>query len=150
MAEFTWEARGRTGEVRRGTMEADNEEVVNQRLRQQQLAPVKVQKRRRCTELSLGSGVATKDLVTFTRLFATMIDAGLPLVQCLDILSGQQPNKKFGAVLKDVQNAVEGGSSFSDALKRHPKVFDELFVNLVAAGETGGILDSIMNRLSVY
>jgi type IV pilus assembly protein PilC len=150
MAEFTWEARGRTGEVRRGTMEADNEEAVNQRLRQQQLAPVKVQKRRRWMEMSFGSGVQTRDLVTFTRLFATMIDAGLPLVQCLDILSTQQPNKRFGAVLKDVQNAVEGGSSFSEALKRHPKVFDDLFTNLVAAGETGGILDGIMTRLSVY
>jgi type IV pilus assembly protein PilC len=150
MTEFTWEARGRTGEVKRGTMEADNEEVVNQRLRQQQLAPVRVTKKRRWMEFSFGSGVGTRDLVTFTRLFATMIDAGLPLVQCLDILSGQQPNKRFGAVLKDVQNAVEGGSSFSEGLKRHPKVFDELFTNLVAAGETGGILDSIMTRLSIY
>jgi type IV pilus assembly protein PilC len=150
MTEFTWEARGRTGEVKRGTMEADNEEVVNQRLRQQQLAPVRVTKKRRWAEFSFGSGVGTRDLVTFTRLFATMIDAGLPLVQCLDILSGQQTNKRFGAVLKDVQNAVEGGSSFSEGLKRHPKVFDELFTNLVAAGETGGILDSIMTRLSVY
>ena len=150
MAEFTWEARGRTGEVRRGTMEADNEEAVNQRLRQQQLAPVKVAKRRKWLEFNFGSGVNTRDLVTFTRLFATMIDAGLPLVQCLDILSSQQPNKRFGAVLKDVQNSVEGGSSFSEALKRHPKVFDDLFTNLVAAGETGGILDSIMTRLSVY
>ena len=150
MAEFTWEARGRTGEVRRGVMEADNEEAVNQRLRQQQLAPVKVQKKRKLIEFSFGSGVATRDLVTFTRLFATMIDAGLPLVQCLDILSSQQTNKNFGAVLKDVKNAVEGGSSFSDSLRRHPKVFDELFVNLVQAGETGGILDSIMTRLSVY
>jgi len=150
MAEFTWEARGRTGELRRGTMEADNEDAVNQRLRQQQLAPVRVQKKRRLAELSFGSGVATKDLVTFTRLFATMIDAGLPLVQCLEILSGQQTNKKFGTILKDVKSSVEGGSSFSEALRRHPKVFDELFVNLVAAGETGGILDSIMVRLSVY
>jgi type IV pilus assembly protein PilC len=150
MAEFTWEARGRTGEVKRGVMEADNEEAVNQRLRQQQLAPMRVAKRRRLSDLSFGSGVQTRDLVTFTRLFATMIDAGLPLVQCLDILSGQQPNKRFGAVLKEVQNSVEGGASFSEALRRHPKVFDELFVNLVAAGETGGILDSIMTRLSVY
>jgi type IV pilus assembly protein PilC len=131
-------------------MEADNEDAVNQRLRQQQLAPVRVQKKRRLADISFGSGVATKDLVTFTRLFATMIDAGLPLVQCLDILSGQQTNKRFGAVLKDVKLSVEGGSSFSEALRRHPKVFDELFVNLVAAGETGGILDSIMVRLSVY
>jgi type IV pilus assembly protein PilC len=150
MAEFTWEARGRTGEVRRGVMEADNEEVVNQRLRQQQLAPVRVAKKRKLSDFTFGSGVQTRDLVTFTRLFATMIDAGLPLVQCLDILSGQQTNKRFGTTLKDVQNSVEGGASFSEALKRHPKVFDELFVNLVAAGETGGILDSIMTRLSVY
>jgi type IV pilus assembly protein PilC len=150
MAEFTWEARGRTGELRRGTMEADNEDAVNQRLRQQQLAPVRVQKKRKFADISFGSGVATKDLVTFTRLFATMIDAGLPLVQCLDILSSQQTNKRFGVVLKDVKASVEGGSSFSEALRRHPKVFDELFVNLVAAGETGGILDSILVRLSVY
>ncbi|HEX6275567.1 MAG TPA: type II secretion system F family protein [Polyangiaceae bacterium] len=150
MAEFTWEARGRTGELRRGTMEADSEDAVNQRLRQQQLAPMRVQKKRRIADISFGSGVATKDLVTFTRLFATMIDAGLPLVQCLDILSGQQSNKRFGTVLKDVKASVEGGASFSEALRRHPKVFDELFVNLVAAGETGGILDSIMVRLSVY
>jgi type IV pilus assembly protein PilC len=150
MAEFTWEARGRTGELRRGTMEADNEDAVNQRLRQQQLAPVRVQKKRRLAEFQFGSGVGTKDLVTFTRLFATMIDAGLPLVQCLEILSGQQTNKRFGAILKDVKSSVEGGASFSESLRRHPRVFDELFVNLVAAGETGGILDSIMVRLSVY
>ena len=150
MAEFTWEARGRTGEVRRGTMEAENEEVVNQRLRQQQLNPVKVQARKRWSEISFGSGVNTRDLVTFTRLFATMIDAGLPLVQCLEILSSQQSNKHFAQVLRDVKASVEGGTSFSEALRRHPKVFDELFVNLVQAGETGGILDSIMVRLSVY
>src|SRR6478736_8173632 len=151
MAEFTWEARGRTGEVRKGVMEAENEEAVNNRLRQQQLAPVRVKKKSRLSDIKFGSPkVNTKDLVTFTRLFATMIDAGLPLVQCLDILSSQQTNKKFGAVLKEVQNSVEGGASFSEALRRHPKVFDELFVNLVAAGETGGILDSIMTRLSVY
>src|SRR5262245_20334600 len=150
MAEFTWEARGRTGELRRGTMEADNEDAVNQRLRQQQLAPVRVQKRRRLAEFSIGSGVATKDLVTFSRLFATMIDAGLPLVQCLEILSNQQSNKTFAAVLRDIKNSVEQGASFSDALRRHPKVFDALFVNLVQAGEVGGILDTIMNRLSIY
>jgi type IV pilus assembly protein PilC len=150
MAEFTWEARARSGEVRKGVMEAENEDTVNQRLRQQQLNPVKVQKQRKLTQISFGSGVAIKDLVTFTRLFATMIDAGLPLVQCLEILASQQPNKNFGKILKDVKTAVEQGSTFSDALARHPKVFDDLFVNLVHAGETGGILDSIMQRLSIY
>lgn len=150
MAEFAWEARARTGEVRKGVMEADNEDAVNQRLRQQQLSPVKVKKKAKELSLTLGSGVNTKDLVTFTRLFATMIDAGLPLVQCLDILSGQQTNKIFAGVLRDVKNSVEQGASFSDALRKHPKVFDELFVNLVHAGEVGGILDTIMQRLSIY
>lgn len=150
MAEFAWEARARTGELRKGVMEAENEAAVNARLRQQQLNPVRVKKRLQLLQLQLGSGVTTKDLVTFTRLFATMIDAGLPLVQCLDILAGQQTNKSFAVVLKDIKNSVEQGSSFSDALRRHPKVFDELFVNLVQAGEVGGILDTIMNRLGIY
>src|SRR6478735_4684785 len=151
MAEFTWEARGRTGEVRKGVMEAENEEAVNNRLRQQQLAPVRVKKKSRLSEIKFGSPkVSTKDLVTFTRLFATMIDAGLPLVQCLEILGSQQTNAAFGGILKDVRGAVEQGATFSEALKRHPKVFDELFTNLVHAGEVGGILDGIMSRLSVY
>ena len=151
MAEFTWEARGRTGEVRKGVMEAENEEAVNNRLRQQQLAPVRVKKKSRLSELKFGSPkVNTKDLVTFTRLFATMIDAGLPLVQCLEILGSQQTNPAFGGILKDVRGAVEQGATFSEALKRHPKVFDDLFTNLVHAGEVGGILDGIMSRLSIY
>ena len=145
MAEFTWEARARSGELRKGVMEAENEDAVNNRLRQQQLNPVKVKKKGAAFSLSFGSGVATKDLVTFTRLFATMIDAGLPLIQCLDILSSQQTNKIFGAVLKDIKGNVEQGATFSEALKRH-----DLFTNLVHAGEVGGILDSIMSRLSVY
>lgn len=150
MAEFAWEARARTGELRKGVMEADDEAAVNARLRQQQLSPVKVKKKAKEFRIQLGSGVGTKDLVTFTRLFATMIDAGLPLVQCLDILASQQQNKVFAGVLKDVKNSVEQGASFSDALRKHPKVFDELFVNLVHAGEVGGILDTIMSRLSIY
>jgi type IV pilus assembly protein PilC len=149
MAEFVWEARARNGELRKGMMEAEHEEAAHARLRQQQLTPVRVRKKTKL-EFKLGSGVTTKDLVTFTRLFATMIDAGLPLVQCLEILSNQQSNRIFAAVLRDTKNAVEQGASFSDALRRHPKVFDELFVNLVQAGEVGGILDTIMTRLSVY
>jgi type IV pilus assembly protein PilC len=150
MAEFAWEARARTGEVRKGVMEAEDEAAVNARLRQQQLNPVKVKKKGAALQITFGSGVGVKDLVTFTRLFATMIDAGLPLVQCLDILANQQQNKIFANVLRDVKGAVESGASFSDALRRHPKVFDELFVNLVHAGEVGGILDTIMQRLSIY
>lgn len=150
MAEFTWEARARSGEVRKGVMEADNESSVNARLRQQQLNPVKVKAKRKSVKIQFGSGVGVKDLVTFTRLFSTMIDAGLPLVQCLEILASQQPNKIFAGVLRDIKDSVEQGTSFSDALRRHPRVFDELFVNLVQAGEMGGILDTILSRLSVY
>src|SRR6185369_8791123 len=113
MAEFTWEARGRTGEVRKGVMEAENEEAVNNKLRQQQLNPVKVKKKSAFASIQFGSGVTTKDLVTFTRLFATMIDAGLPLIQCLDILSNQQTNKNFAVVLKDIKSNVEQGATFS-------------------------------------
>jgi len=86
----------------------------------------------------------------FTRQFATMIDAGLPLVQCLDIQSDQQPNRRFKEILRDVKAEVEQGSTFADALKRHPKPFDDLYTNLVSAGEIGGILDTILNRLAVY
>jgi len=154
MAEFVWEARGRAGDVRSGTMEAESEAAVNARLRGQQLSPTKVKKKgsfmERLNSFQLGTGVEPKDLVKFIRQFATMIDAGLPLVQCLEILANQEPNKFFAAALKDIKSTVEQGATFSDALRRHPKIFDELFVNLVQAGEVGGILDTILNRLAVY
>ena len=149
MADFAWEARGRMGELRKGTMEAENEAAVLARLRAQQLSPTKVTKKLSLS-FQLGTGVDSKDLVKFIRQFATMIDAGLPLVQCLEILGNQEQNKFFQAVLRDIKSTVEQGATFSDALRRHPKIFDELFVNLVHAGEIGGILDSILNRLAVY
>ena len=152
MAEWVWEARARTGELKKGSMEADDEEAVNTRLRSQQLTPTKVKKKGKGFSLNpfAGSGVSGKDLVTFTRLFATMIDAGLPIVQCLEILQGQTDNLIFSNVLKDVKQSVEQGATFSDSLRRHPKVFDPLYTNLVQAGEVGGILDTIMNRLAIY
>ena len=149
MAEFVWEARGRMGESRKGTMEAENEAAVLAKLRAQQLSPTKVT-RKFSMSFQIGTGVNSQDLVKFIRQFATMIDAGLPLVQCLDILGNQEPNKHFQIVLRDIKSTVEQGATFSDALKRHPKIFDELFVNLVHAGEIGGILDTILNRLAVY
>jgi type IV pilus assembly protein PilC len=97
-----------------------------------------------------GGKVKAAELVVFVRQFATMIDAGLPLVQCLDILASQEPNKNFKRILTDVKNNVESGATFADSLKRHPRTFDSLFVNLVAAGEIGGILDTILNRLATY
>jgi type IV pilus assembly protein PilC len=100
--------------------------------------------------LSLGGGVSDKDIVIFTRQFATMIDAGLPLVQALDILSTQVENKFLAKTLVTIKEDVESGSTYADALKKHPKAFSELYANMVAAGESGGILDTILNRLAAY
>ena len=150
MAEFVWEARARTGELRKGVMEADDEPAVQARLRGQQLMPTKIKKKSAALNLKFGTGVDLRDVVTFTRLFATMIDAGLPIVQCLDILCNQTDNKNFAVILRDVKANVEQGATFSDSLRRHPKVFDALYVNLVQAGEVGGILDTILQRLAVY
>src|SRR4029079_10673982 len=138
------------GEVRKGVMDAEDKDSVTSRLKAQNLNPTSIRRKAGAIKLQFGSPVTAQELVVFIRQFATMIDAGLPLVQCLDILSSQGDNKAFNAILKDVKNTVEGGATFSDALKRHPKVFDELFVNLVAAGEMGGILDTILNRLGIY
>src|SRR4051812_31147768 len=150
MADFVWEAKSRTGELRKGVMEAETQAAVESRLRQQQLSPVKVRRKGKLGTLKFGSGVGPKEIVVFTRQFATMIDAGLPLVQCLDILANQQDNKIFQAALKDIKAHVEEGATFSDALRRHPKIFDDLYANLVQAGEVGGILDTILNRLAIY
>src|SRR5687768_14021733 len=150
MAKFQWEATTRGGEKKKGTMEADTAAQVEARLRGDGLTIDRVRKEPAQLTISFGSGVGHKDLQIFTRQLATMIDAGLPLVQCLDILAAQTPNKIFARVLSQVKSAVEQGATFSDALRRHPKVFDDLYVNLVAAGEIGGILDTILNRLAIY
>ena len=150
MAKFQWEATTRAGEKRRGAMEAESAVQVEARLRSDGLTVDRVRKEPTQLTISFGSGVGHKDLQIFTRQLATMIDAGLPLVQCLDILAAQSPNKIFARILGQVKSQVEQGSTFSDALRRHPRVFDDLYVNLVAAGEVGGILDTILNRLAVY
>ena len=150
MAKFQWEATTRTGEKRKGAMEAENAQIVEQRLRGDGMTVDRVKKEAKEIVISFGSGVSPKDLQIFTRQLATMIDAGLPLVQCLDILANQTPNKIFARILAQVKTSVESGSTFSDALRKHPKVFDELYVNLCAAGEVGGILDTILNRLATY
>lgn len=149
MPVFTWEGKNRKGEVKKGEMEAVNETAVNANLSRQGIISTAVKVKTSETK-TIKVKVSTKDLVVFTRQFATMIDAGLPLVQCLDILSSQQENKGFKAVLTQVKGDVESGSTFADALKKHPMVFDNLYVNLVAAGEVGGILDTILNRLAAY
>ncbi|MFO0606596.1 MAG: type II secretion system F family protein [Polyangiales bacterium] len=152
MPQFIYEAKTRSGEVRTGTLEADDEAAAGVKLRQQQLTPVSVKKKGFSFKLPGGGGgsVSEKDLVIFTRQFATMIDAGLPLVQCLEILSSQQENPAFQRVLKQVKADVEGGNTFSDSLEKHKEVFDVLFCNLVRAGEIGGILDAILGRIAAY
>ncbi|MSP71784.1 MAG: type II secretion system F family protein [Myxococcales bacterium] len=151
MAEWVWEGRTRTGEVKKGVMQADAERDVMLKLRQQNIQPLTVKKKGKSLNLpSMGGGVSQAQLVVFVRQFATMIDAGLPLVQCLEILGNQEPHKTFKRVILDVKANVEGGATFADSLKRHPIVFDNLFCNLVAAGEIGGILDTILNRLATY
>ena len=150
MPVFIWEGKTRNGEVREGTMEAASKDIVIERLAAQQIQTSKVKKKPTEIHIKLGTGITTKEVVVFTRQFATMIDAGLPLVQCLEILGTQQQNFHFQKVVIAVKEDVESGATLADALGKHPKVFDDLFVNLVAAGEVGGILDTILNRLAAY
>ena len=149
---WVWEAKTKGGEVRKGEMEALDGASVENRLRSLGLNPVKVKKKPFEIHIKIPGmgGVAGKDVLVFTRQFATMIDAGLPLVQCLEILGSQMDNAEFKKVIMAIKAKVEGGSTFADALKEHPKVFDELYTQLCAAGEVGGILDTILNRLAAY
>ena len=150
---FNWKARTRQGAVKKGEIEAANQEAVMVQLRAQMLLPVTVKEKPKDIGEYLPflkQGIKTKELVIFTRQFATMIDAGLPLVQCLNILGDQQPNPTFKTIIREVKSDVEQGSTFADALAKHEKPFDALFVNLVAAGEIGGILDTILNRMAAY
>ncbi|HLL52028.1 MAG TPA: type II secretion system F family protein [Myxococcaceae bacterium] len=149
---FLWEAKTKSGETKKGEMEAMDAEAVNVRLKSLGLNPTKVKKKPLEINITLPGvgGVTGKDILVFTRQFATMIDAGLPLVQCLDILGGQMDNPAFRKVVFAIKAKVESGSTFADGLAEHPKVFDELYVQLCAAGEVGGILDTILNRLAAY
>ncbi len=155
MAEvYIWEGRSRKGVIEKGEMEASNEASVRTQLRRQQILATKIQAKPKDVLKGLSflqrKRVREKEIVVFTRQFATMIDAGLPLVQCLEILSSQQDNKYFKEILIKVKGDVEAGSTFADALRKQPAVFNDLFCNLVAAGEAGGILDTILDRLAKY
>jgi type IV pilus assembly protein PilC len=153
MSDFVWKGVNRKGRKKKGEMEAESENAVRLTLRRQGIEPssIKPKPKDLFENIKLFQPkVGEKDIVVMTRQFATMIDAGLPLVQCLEILYSQQENRTFKKVLKDIKESVEEGSTFADALKQHPEVFDDLFVNLVAAGEVGGILDIILNRLAAY
>ncbi|NLN62808.1 MAG: type II secretion system F family protein [Myxococcales bacterium] len=152
MADFLYEAKNQSGKVITGKISAKDISTAEAAVKAQGLNVVSIKKAPITLSLPSfgGGGVSIKDLKTFTQQFATMIDAGLPLVQVLDILGTQSENKKFGAKILEIKAHVEGGSTFSEALAKYPNIFDTLFVNLVAAGELGGILDTIMRRLSEY
>lgn len=153
MAVFKFTGRTRGGSTQKGEIEATDRDGAVALLRQRQIMVTSIRPKAKDIEISiplLEKGVAEKEIVVFTRQFATMIEAGLPLVQCLDILTRQAENEKFAKIIGQVKNDVESGSSFADALRKHPKVFSEFYVNMVEAGETGGILDTILARLAVY
>jgi len=153
MPVFIWEGTTRKNEVKKGEMDAVDELAVRALLRRQGFKSIEVKKKPK--DISeylpfLKGKVKEKDVVVFCRIFSTMINAGLPLIQCLDLLAQQEQNKAFKNIIKKVKEDVEGGASLTEALKKHPAVFDDLFANLVAAGEAAGILDIILQRLSNY
>jgi len=156
MATFAYTGRTRGGETVSGERIAGTLEAATAALRRDQvlvtkIAPAKARAEQKAvTKRARGRGVNSKNLAVFTRQFSVMIDAGLPLVQCLDILGNQEEDKNFARVIIETRSDVEGGLSLADAMRKHPKVFDALFTNMIAAGEAGGILDTILKRLAVY
>jgi type IV pilus assembly protein PilC len=153
MPTYVFKGRNRLGEVIVGERMADNRDILRQLLRREQVMLTSVKEKGREVAVPKFGGrkkAKAKDLAIFTRQFSVMIDAGLPLVQCLEILSQQQENKFFAQVLQQVRQDVEEGATLAAAMARHPKAFDQLFVNMIEAGETGGILDLILQRLSSY
>lgn len=153
MPVFIWEGKNRSNQTQKGEMEAPSEEAVRNQLSRLRIAPSKIkQKPKDLFEnvAFLQPKVKENDVIIFCRQFSTMIDAGLPIIQCLDILQSQQENATFKKILKQIKDGVEGGATLADTLKNHPKLFNSLFVNMIAAGEAGGILDVILKRLSSY
>jgi len=150
---FIWEGATKKNEVKKGEMEAADEVTVRNLLRRQGFKSIEVKKKPKdlVEYLPFLKGkIKEKNVVVFCRIFSTMINAGLPLIQCLDLLAQQEQNKAFSKIIRSIKEDIEGGTSLTNALKKYPKIFDELFVNLIAAGEAGGILDVILERLSSY
>lgn len=150
---YLWEGKNRKNETQKGELEALNENTVRAALSRRRITPTKIKKKPKdlFENVSfLQPKVKESDIILFARQFSTMIDAGLPIIQCLDILHVQQENKTFKKILRQITESVEGGSTLAEALKKYPKHFDDLFTNMIAAGEAGGILDTILRRLSVY
>jgi type IV pilus assembly protein PilC len=150
---YQWVGKNRLNKVQKGEMEAQSEEAVRASLIRQRITPTRIkQKPKDLLEniRFLQPRVKENDIILFARQFSTMIDAGLPIIQCLDILHTQQNNATFKKMLKQIKESVEGGATLAEALKKFPKQFDGLFVNMIAAGEAGGILDAILRRLAAY
>ena len=150
MPTFSYEGKSRTGKGIKGEFEANSREEVFAYLRQKGIVASNVKKKAKGISLQFGTGVNTEDVTNFARQFSAMISAGLPLVQCLNILSEQTENPNFKKVLVSVTQNVETGNSLADSLGKHPEIFPELFVNMIAAGEVGGILDTILIRLATF
>jgi type IV pilus assembly protein PilC len=151
MPTFEWRGRGRTGQDQTGVLVADSKDAVITALRRQQIVVTAVkEKGKEIAVPKFGGKVPPQMIAVFTRQFSVMIDAGLPLVQCLEILGSQQENKVFKKALIQVRQDVESGSNLADAMRKHPKIFSDLYTNMVAAGEAGGILDTILQRLASY
>ncbi len=152
MATFAYMGRTKSGAVKKGELVAKSRDEAVEQLRKQSVVVTSLEEKaaKEGFSFKLGSGVSEKDLVVFTRQFGTMINAGLPLIQCLEILSKQSENAALRKSVGEVKGQVEGGSTFSDALRKHPKIFDDLYVNMVHAGEVGGLLDTILGRLSKH
>ncbi|MEE9549972.1 MAG: type II secretion system F family protein, partial [Candidatus Binatia bacterium] len=157
MPVFVWQGKTAQGKVLKGEIEATNIQAVFARLRSQRIQPIPSQIREKGSGLSkeinipgLGPKVTAHDVMLFTRQFSTMIDAGLPIVQSLDILAEQTENKPLKNIIRDVKRDVSGGTTLADALEKHPKAFDELYVNMVRAGEAGGVLNTILNRIALF
>jgi len=150
MPTFEWKGRGRTGE-QTGVLVADSKDAVVNALRRQQIVVTAVkEKGKELAVPKFGGRVPPQLVAIFTRQFSVMIDAGLPLVQCLEILGGQQENKTMKRALIQIRQDVESGSNLADSMRKHPKIFNDLYTNMVAAGEAGGILDTILQRLAIY
>ena len=150
MPVFEYKGKTLAGAAVQGTMKANSRQDLERVLRQNRILVTSITKKAPEINIKFGTGVKRQDISRFTRQFATMIGAGLPMVQCLEILATQTDNKEFGKIIKQVKDAVQGGATLSDALSRHPKIFDQLYTNMVEAGEIGGALDTILVRLAVY
>jgi type IV pilus assembly protein PilC len=153
MPVYQWVGKNRLNKPQKGEMEAASEEAVRASLARQRIIPTRIKPKPKdlLANISfLQPRVKESDIILFARQFSTMIDAGLPIIQCLDILYSQQSNATFKKMLKEVKESVEGGATLAEALKKFPKHFDDLFVNMIAAGEAGGILDAILRRLAAY